>query len=208
MKRRTFLNHGVAKVSAAGVREADACVARMASRWIRPPFAIVEIDFLLACTRCGACTEACPHGVVFALPNRLGPAFAGTPALDLLNRGCHLCDAWPCVAACEPDALRHHPGLADGGEQILPKLAVARIDADRCLPYRGPECGACEGSCPVPGALRLNGERPVIDEDVCIGCGLCREVCIVEPKAVMLRSISSRADVSTEDDEPRAVAAE
>ncbi|MFT5172648.1 MAG: ferredoxin-type protein NapG [Gammaproteobacteria bacterium] len=190
MARRHFLESGVAKVSAAVVHEADSYIERMASRWIRPPFALQEIDFLLACTRCDGCIDACPHHVVFALPNRLGAAFAGTPALDLLNHGCHLCDAWPCVAACAPGALRLGQQDADGAVRIVPKLAVARIDTDHCLPYMGPECGACAGSCPIPEALHFNAERPEIDEQRCVGCGLCRQSCIVEPKAVTLRSIT------------------
>ena len=202
MARRRFLQCGVAKVSAAAVREADSYVECMASRFIRPPFALQEIDFLLACTRCDACIEACPHHVVFALPNRLGPAFAGTPALDLLNHGCHLCDAWPCVAACAPGALRGDQHDPQGAAKAPPKLAIARIDTEHCLPYLGPECGACAGSCPVPGALRFNAECPEIDEQHCVGCGLCRQACIVEPKALTLRPISRQSAQAAHAREP------
>jgi ferredoxin-type protein NapG len=57
-----------------------------------PPYAQDELAFLLACTRCGACVTACPHGVIFPLAPRLGITVAGTPALDLLHKGCHLCE--------------------------------------------------------------------------------------------------------------------
>src|SRR4051794_30767256 len=34
-------------------------------RYFRPPGALPEMGFLAACTRCGACTEACPpHAIV------------------------------------------------------------------------------------------------------------------------------------------------
>jgi ferredoxin-type protein NapG len=60
-----------------------------------------------------------------------------------------------------------------------------RIDPETCLPYSGPECGACAHSCPVPGALEWEGGlRPVVNDDRCTGCALCREACIMEPKAV------------------------
>jgi len=62
---------------------------------------------------------------------------------------------------------------------------VASIDERSCLPYLGPECGACADSCPVAGALQWpDGRKPVIDQDLCAGCALCREACIVDPKAV------------------------
>lgn len=191
MKRRAFLERGIARLSEAGVRELDSRVADIARRWIRPPFALPELDFLLACTRCSACIEACPYGIVFQLPKTLGPTFAGTPALDLLNHGCRLCEDWPCVSACEPGALATgaDAGIGSAG---LPRLSAASIDVDRCLPYLGPECRACESSCPVPGALRFDNERPHIDGDTCVGCGACREACIVEPKAVLLRQLGNR----------------
>ena len=185
MKRRDFFKLGAGKTAEIAFRVAGAAVAERAKNWIRPPYARDELDFLLACTRCDACITACPHDVLFALPARLGVQVAGTPAMDLLNRGCHMCEGWPCVAACEPDALTRPDSDAP------PKLAHAHIDTDVCLPYLGPECGACADSCPVPGALRwTDGIRPVIDEDACTGCALCREACILDPKAVVVSAIA------------------
>jgi NAD-dependent dihydropyrimidine dehydrogenase PreA subunit len=106
--------------------------------------------------------------------------------MDLLDRGCLMCADWPCVAACEPDALR----LPDPGEGSPPspaKFAEVRIDTETCLPYLGPECGACADSCPIPGALAWEGGlRPVIDEEICTGCALCRQACILDPKAIKI----------------------
>ena len=184
MKRRDFFKLGAGKTAEIAFRVAGAAVAERAKHWLRPPYARDELDFLLACTRCDACITACPHDVIFPLPARLGVQVAGTPAMDLLNRGCHMCADWPCVAACEPDALKRPAPDAP------PKLARARIDTDVCLPYLGPECGACADSCPVPGALRwTDGVRPVIDEDICTGCALCREACILDPKAVVVSAV-------------------
>ncbi|MEE8535901.1 MAG: 4Fe-4S dicluster domain-containing protein [Kiloniellales bacterium] len=184
MDRRDFFRVGVRKTAEIAYRLASEKAARRAENWLRPPFALAELDFLLACTRCDKCIEACPHGVLFKLPARVGPQAAGTPAMDLLNRGCHLCHDWPCVAACEPDALKR-PDEDGETPPTWPKLARVWIDTDTCLPYAGPECGACADSCPVPGALQWEGGvRPVIDEDRCTGCALCREACIMNPKAV------------------------
>ena len=205
MDRRNFFRSALKKGGKAAVKVVDAQVKKQASRWIRPPFAIDELDFILACTRCSDCIEACPHQVIFSLSARLGAKFAGTPALDLLNKGCHLCEDWPCVTACEANALwlpvdddttTDNENVASESEEAAkddqpmpPRLAKVAINGDACLPYNGPECGACFSCCPVPGALTQDMFRPVINPSLCCGCGLCRENCIVDPKAVTIATI-------------------
>ena len=188
MDRRDFFRRGFGKATEAAVKVADKRVSDRAKHWIRPPYALPELDFLLACTRCNACIEACPHNVIFPLAARLGADVASTPALDLLTKGCHLCNDWPCVNACEPKALI----LAEPnemGEVELPKFALAEINTNTCLPFTGPECGACAGSCIVEGALIFKNEKPRINAELCVGCGLCREVCIVEGKAININPL-------------------
>ncbi len=180
MNRREFFGLGTSRLSGADP-------ARRAAGWLRPPFAKPELEFLAACTLCDKCIEACPHDVLFKLPAGLGRLVAGTPAMDLLNRGCHLCADWPCVAACEPEALRlpNHENPEQETPPAAARLARVRIDPNACLPYLGPECGACADSCPVPGALEWpDGLRPVINGEICTGCALCREACILDPKAI------------------------
>lgn len=189
MDRREFFRRGVGKVAEAAIKQADERVAERAKHWIRPPYALAELDFLLACTRCDACIEACPHEVIFPLAARLGPDVVGTPALDLLNKACQLCEDWPCVKSCEPAALKIPEHEQADVPVALPKLASVTIDASTCLPFLGPECGACAGSCPVAGALNWESERPVINEELCTGCGLCRQACILEPKAILVATI-------------------
>ncbi len=187
MDRRAFFETMVDKATKTAVQAADTHVNMRASHWIRPPFALDELEFLLACTRCDKCIEACPHDVIFKLPSRLGAQVIGTPAMDLLNKACHLCNDWPCVEACEPEALIYPEQESDEVESS-PCIAHVEINTQTCLPYLGPECGACESSCPVPGALKWDMTKPYIDPELCTGCGLCREACIVEPKAVIIYS--------------------
>lgn len=192
MDRRAFFKSLGNKATRSAVQHLDKRARKHAGHWIRPPYALPELEFLLACSRCGACTEACPHQVVFPLGGHLGPEVVGTPALDLLNRGCQLCNDWPCVQACETGALVR-PLADDEQEPAAPRLAMAAIDTAACLPYNGPECGACADACPVEGALRWQGEKPVIDSAQCTGCALCRAACILEPKAISIRSLHAVA---------------
>ena len=184
MDRREFFKAGGRKAAEVVVRLADERATQRAKQWLRPPYAKPELEFLLSCTRCDACMAACPHEVIFTLPALYGVEAAGTPALDLSARGCRLCADWPCVAACEPNALEL--------DESAPRLATLTIDTQVCLPYSGPECGACAHACPVPGALQwADGIRPSINPDLCPGCALCREACITEPKAITVAAMAS-----------------
>ena len=206
MDRRNFFRKAFKDSSKAVVNHVAKKAQQAAVNWIRPPFAIDELEFLLACTRCDACTEACPHDVIFKLPSRLGAKVTGTPALDLLNKGCHLCADWPCVTACDPKALclpeivkqsdTDTASLEENQPVPPPRLAAAIIDTKSCLPYNGPECGACASSCPVPGALLWDQCKPVIDDNYCVGCGLCRESCINNPSSIFIESRYKQPDSS------------
>jgi len=189
MDRREFFKRGLGRAAEKAVKIVDDKVAQRAVRWIRPPFAIPELEFLLACTRCDACIKACPYDVIFPLSPSNGAEVMNSPALDLLNKGCHLCDDWPCVNACETGALKMVVPEPDNEQELavvsqLPKLAKVRIDEDTCLPYLGPECGACASACSVEGALLWQMERPTINEEICTGCAMCREACITSPNSV------------------------
>ena len=184
MDRRDFFRRGFGKATEAAVKVADKRVSERAKKWIRPPHSLPELDFLLACTRCDACIDACPHDVIFPLAARLGADVVNTPALDLLKNGCHLCEDWPCVNACESNALTLIDDEVDNKLSKVNKFANAVINESLCLPFSGPECGVCVSVCPVEGALILEQEKPVIDQAACIGCALCREVCVVEEKAI------------------------
>ncbi len=200
MDRRAFFTRGAGKAAQAITKHAADQARKNAMRWIRPPFAIEELDFLLACDRCAQCIDACPHDVIFPLPSKLGIKVYTTPAMDLLNQGCHLCEDWPCVQACTRGALKLADNRQDESEKEqaqasdkkivprkLPVLAVVSINEETCLPYNGPECGACN-ICPVQGAMTWEMQKPLINSLLCTGCALCREACIVEPKAISVKS--------------------
>jgi ferredoxin-type protein NapG len=196
LDRRAFFKRGFKKVAKTAVNYADKKVSKQAHLWIRPPYAINELEFLMACTRCGDCIKACEHNSLFSLPAQYGATVVNTPVMDLKNSPCHMCDDWHCVSACEPMALKlpliingdvENEALAEDIKSIpLPKMALVKIDTSTCLPFLGPECGACRFSCKVEGALKWDLTKPVIDETLCTGCGLCRQACITQPSSISI----------------------
>lgn len=147
----------------------------------RPPGAVAEPLFLAACTRCDKCVEACPYNSIYTL--KPGIVGAGTPVMVPDERPCHVCTDFPCVAACEPNVLK--PPTA----QTL-RMGTVTVNPAVCMPFRGPECGACAGLCPEQApALTMVRRKPQIDAEICIGCGLCIDACPTTPKALDLRPL-------------------
>lgn len=186
MHKHSFFTKNIGKIAQKLTLHGAQKASKNAANWIRPPYAIDELDFLLSCDRCGDCIEACPHGVIMSLSVKSGIGAYKTPVMDLLNHACHLCSAWPCVTACETGALAL-PKEQRTAERFLPKIAKMVINKDTCIPFSGPDCGACS-ICPVDGAMNWVKGVPVINEDLCTGCAMCREACIIEPKGLLVES--------------------
>ena len=179
--RRNLFRNAFKKTGEVVLKEAERKVEKASARFVRPPGSGSELEFLATCTRCGDCVPACPHETIFLLGAHTGVA-AKTPALDLTNKACHLCEDLPCVAACEPEALK--PVAIESL-----KFATIRINTTTCLPYLGPECGVCVSVCPVPGAITLDLTIPEVNAEKCNGCAICREACIVEPSAITIHPL-------------------
>jgi len=195
LDRRDFFRLGIKKAAKTAVDLAQTRVVQRAKRYIRPPFALAELDFIIKCTRCTACIEACPQDIIFPLSTRLGVEVMSTPALDLLAGACLLCEDWPCVRACEVKALQLPEPSADEKEPITaPRLGLAVIDPAHCLPFSGPECGACGAACPIKGAIEWEMTKPKINEELCCGCAQCHAACITDPKAILMRSVQIGED--------------
>ncbi len=153
--------------------------------YARPPGALPGADFEEACTRCGDCIIACPHGALFQLDSRSGPL------LDPNFIACKLCKDWPCINACEEGALEP---LA---KRVLPRFGRAELNADACLnegdnrlrrkaegAKRLTYCKECAKACPVKGVVSFDKLRMPVFGDDCTGCGLCVAECPPVPKAI------------------------
>lgn len=146
-------------------------------RYFRPPGALPEMGFLAACTRCGACGEACPPHAIVTVPGEGGLA-AGTPYLDPYKEPCIGCPTMPCVAACPTGALTPPPrGWTDY------RLAVLEFLPEHCITFKGTPCRICAEVCPVgEQALAIDeAGHPVLRLEGCIGCGACVRSCISSP---------------------------
>lgn len=149
---------------------------------LRPPGAIEESAFLATCTRCNACAQACPHDAITVAPARLRGA-AGTPVLNPIESPCRMCAELPCVAACEPLALRFG---------VPVKMGTATISVLDCLAHQNTTCSVCVEQCPVEGALAWENGRPVVNPGACTGCGVCQYACPAPRNAVMILPVLTR----------------
>ncbi len=107
MDRKAFFRHSLGLLKRAAVEVSDvALTSRLpSSALIRPPGALLEAAFLLACTRCDACILACPFTAILRAPTNAGVAIA-TPYLDVVaHQPCRLCEDLPCIESCETGAL-------------------------------------------------------------------------------------------------------
>ena len=132
---------------------------------LRPPWALVERDFLALCTGCGDCVTACPTEIIdMAAPRR-------PPTMNFSHGECTFCSQ--CASACRPGAL-----VRNSDDAPWPYKASA---GESCLARQQVECRSCGDFCPE-GALRFPPRAggpalPVLLEERCTGCGACQAPC-------------------------------
>ena len=151
---------------------------RAGSAWLRPPGTVTERYLLDHCERCGKCVAACPASCIEPLPPDRGEA-AGTPAIHPSLKACVLCEGLACTHACPSGALLPLFSPSDV------RMGTARLDPALCVTYAGQACDVCVSTCPMPGALaRDAGGRVWVVENLCVGCGVCEQMCPTLPRAV------------------------
>ncbi|MCP4216724.1 MAG: 4Fe-4S dicluster domain-containing protein [bacterium] len=142
---------------------------------LRPPGAVEEVKFLLKCTRCDNCMEACPVNAIVKADAGSGSAM-GTPVIEPEQQPCRMCEDFPCIQSCPAGALVEQPSY---------KIGTARIVPTRCLAHNGQICDYCYDCCPQKdNAILLEAGKPIVVERKCTGCGICSFYCPAPGKAV------------------------
>lgn len=173
---------------------------RAAARLIRPPGALPEPLFLQKCVKCGECMKVCPTNALQPALSEAGPEGIWTPVLNPKVGYCeYYCSL--CSQVCPTGAIKE----LTVEEKIKVVIGTAWVNKSRCIPYVvGSPCIVCEEHCPTsPKAIKLlrtetklpDGSiqtplAPVIDLDLCIGCGICENKCpVVDEPAIFVTSV-------------------
>ncbi|MBR3689890.1 MAG: 4Fe-4S dicluster domain-containing protein [Eggerthellaceae bacterium] len=162
------------------------------SKPLFPPGAWPEDDFAAKCIKCGKCFEACPYQAIHAAGSDAG-AMTGAPSIDAREQACRLCADFPCIEACPTGALSPVESKADV------RMGTAVINEETCLSFMGMRCEVCYRACPlIDEAITIDYRQregdalhavfaPIINEDSCVGRGLCVERCVVSDPEPAIR---------------------
>ena len=134
-KRRQFIQQmtglGVLGLAAAGGIFGAPYLEKEGAR-LRPPGAVPEKEFLGLCIKCGQCLQVCPYDSIL-LEDIDGRASVGMAYIEPRERGCYLCEAFPCILACPSGALDHEH---DSIEFVHMGIAVVH-NPEGCLAKTG-----------------------------------------------------------------------
>ena len=181
---------------------------------LRPPAALAEDDFLKTCIKCGLCAEACINRPqnrdkdggrltdgTLKMAKADDSVTIGTPFFTPRDVPCYMCDDIPCVPVCPTGALDITKVTNPKTNELdftMMDMGVAVVDVHSCIAFWGLQCDACYRACPLlDEAIKLEYNRnsrtgkhaflePVVNPDVCTGCGLCEKACVTEKPAIFV----------------------
>lgn len=154
--------------------------------YLRPPGAIEETEFLSLCTRCDECIKVCPAKAIKRYQG-LTDVAVGTPVIMPRENPCVLCNGLLCIAACKDGALKPVAHV----DKV--NMGIARINESRCLAWGGQDCQLCYIKCPLRGdAIFHEDGKPVINEEKCVGCGVCEYACHTINNTCAIKVVAKR----------------
>ena len=165
-----------------GLAEIADKVAPKRATKIVPPGAKSLKNMASHCTGCQLCVSACPNGVL-------------RPSTDLMTL--MQPEASYEVGYCRPECVRCSEVCPAGAIKLIDVAEKSSIQVghavwtrELCVPIRdGQECGNCARHCPT-GAITMvptdaddpkSLKIPVVNEELCIGCGACENLCPSRP---------------------------
>lgn len=130
---------------------------------IRLPYAIVEPQFISLCDKCSDCVSSCEEKVI-----KMDDM--GFPELSFDHAECTFCG--DCLTTCKTGALDR--------DKARPWNVTAHI-REQCLSLNAVFCRTCGDHCEeeaIQFKLMTGGRsQPVVDDEICTGCGACIYVC-------------------------------
>ena len=141
-------------------------IAGQQETWGPAPPCLSYTLTLDSCIDCdGPCADACPQNIIGFYPaDHLKAAQA---YLDFTDAGCTFCQA--CVDVC--------PAAQSQSKNATTVLGTAFIDDERCFVSCGVTCISCNHCCPQYAIQRNRHNTPVVNGDLCTGCGSCVAIC-------------------------------
>ncbi len=193
--RRAFMAGTAIAVGAAALKSAEAAAQELAKKTdggfadvlpkqapqrgipLTPPGSASVKIFYQHCTGCQLCVAECPNNVLRPSGNL---EHLMQPEMSFEKGWCRP-ECTRCSELCPAGAIQK----ISREEKTEYHVGTARVNVDLCLEATGKsKCGKCAESCPA-GAIAMvqqeAGRRPVITEEVCIGCGKCEYLCPVRP---------------------------
>lgn len=146
---------------------------------IAPPGAFSLRNFVQHCTACQLCVSVCPNEVLRPFTSLLEPEMS-------YERGYCRPECVKCSEVCPTGAIKPITVADKSAIQIGHAVWIK----ENCIPLRdGQSCNNCERHCPTkaiqmvpsdpsnPDSLKI----PVVNEEKCIGCGACENLCPARP---------------------------
>lgn len=146
---------------------------------IRPPGSIEENLFSSYCIRCGQCLRVCPAKCLKPVKIEKSIENWATPEIIPREKACILCQN--CAKVCPTGTIRKV-------DNEIIKIGTAKIYTQECLVWTNQkECLVCLEFCPVQAIYLDEKGRPIVNPEICTGCGLCEENCPVTTKQAAIR---------------------